>query len=71
MGERFAGREDEDAATIAALEEIYRKLINKAEFLVAMQNPPVKFKSEELTIKKSFSKVPSYMNASSPSDVSH
>ena len=39
--DRFKDREDEDAVTTESLEEVFTKIVNKAEFLVAMQIPPM------------------------------
>jgi hypothetical protein len=45
--DRFKSREDEEMITKTSLEEVLKKIVSKAEFLVAMKNPSVRFRTDD------------------------
>ena len=60
LREKFEGKEDSEVEITAALDEIHRKLISKAEFLVMLQKPSSSYKSEDPEAP-TFMKKSSYM----------
>ena len=61
LGDRYEEQENSDETVSAELDDIYKKIITKGEFLVALKNPATKFYSEEPS-PSHFSKKPSYLD---------